>query len=173
MFNFIRQFLKRTINGSAKKKIIDKQPNVLNLINKIQNDYLHKSEKTKTLINNNSFENIQIEKLQELNTKDAIVINSYYFYLIGIFRDLYEFRNNRIALEKLIFINEILYNNLDFFKQSLQEFEYILNKAYNEVLNQNKTIDLIKKEANDSFNKIKFDHILINREKLKYLEKTL
>ena len=110
-------------------------------------------DEAKYFADNNSFDKIKIEELNEQQKQEPVLVNYYYFYLIGLFRLLYKFRDNIFVLKKLTAINNILFYNLEFFKSSIRNFEYIQIKAYNEFLKQGKDKDTIKQESDLSFSK--------------------
>lgn len=144
---------------------------MLKFIKDTEIKYKNMLDKAKYFASNNSFDKIKIEELNEQQKQEPVLVNYYYFYLIGLFRLLYKFRDNIFVLKKLTTINNILFYNLEFFKSSIRNFEYIQIKAYNDFLKQGKDKDTIKQEADLSFSKINFEHIIQNRKTLEYLNK--
>lgn len=115
------------------------------------------------------FKNLQIEDIP--NTDDAIIINQYYFYLIGAYRSLYPFRNDKDVLLLMIKINDILFNNLQYFKDKMLEYEFLYVKACNFMKAENKTDEELMEEAKKSFPKTSFQHILDNRRLIEFYKK--
>lgn len=115
------------------------------------------------------FKNLKIDDIP--NTDDAIIINEYYFYLVSSYRKLYPFRDDKNVLLLMIKINDILFNNLVFFKQKILENEFLWAKGKSLMRAENKTDKELMEAAKKSLSKTSFQHILDNRRLIEFYKK--
>lgn len=115
------------------------------------------------------FKNLKIDDIP--NTDDAIIINEYYFYLVSSYRKLYPFRDDKNVLLLMIKINDILFNNLVFFKQKILENEFLWAKGRSLMCAGNKTDKELMEAAKKSLSKTSFQHILDNRRLIEFYKK--
>lgn len=173
--NSIKEIIDKTANSwlyGIEDTEIQKEGS-LDFLNEINNKKNKINDELKQKFNKyfeiKDFKNIQIEDIP--NTDDAIIINQYYFYLIGAYRSLYPFRDEKDVLLLMIKINDILFNNLQYFKDKMLEYEFLYVKACNLANAENKTDEELMEEAKKSFSKTSFQHILDNRRLIEFYKK--
>lgn len=71
----------------------------------------------------------------------------------------------------MIKINDILFNNIQYFKDKILEYEFLYIKACSLMNADNKTDEELIEEAKKAFSKIKFQHIFDNRKLIEFYKK--
>lgn len=116
-------------------------------------------------IQQHEFDKIQIIQFDNM---EAYEVYENYFYLLGLFKELYPFRDNKKCLKILSTISAFLYANLDIIKEKLRIYQFLWLKAYKPEKSDKELLE----ETNIQFNKINFGHIEDNYKKvLFYKEK--
>ncbi len=173
--NSIKEIIDETANSwlygiedteTQKENSLDFLKEINNKKNKINDELEQKFNKYFEI---KDFKNLKIDDIP--NTDDAIIINEYYFYLVSSYRKLYPFRDDKRVLLLMIKINDILFNNLQYFKDKMLEYEFLYVKACNLANAENKTDEELMEEAKKSFSKTSFQHILDNRKLIEYYKK--
>ncbi len=173
--NSIKEIIDETANSwlyriedteTQKEGSLDFLKEINNKKNKINDELEQKFNKYCEI---KDFENLKIDDIP--NTDDAIIINEYYFYLVSSYQKLYPFRDDKNVLLLMVKINDILFNNLDFFKQKILENEFLWAKGRSLMCAENKTDKELMEEAKKSFSKASFQQILDNRRLIEFYKK--
>lgn len=126
----------------------------LEILKRNEEKWTQKVEQLVAYVKNEDFNKI---KLEEMPT-DPIEIHGYYFYLVGILRDLYPHRNYFDVINVIYQALHTLIDKWEVIKEGLIIREMKRQKAHN----YNKEIENAREKAETQINKIKFENF-INR----------